>query len=215
LAGTVGGVTIAHGLRLITSARQHRETRGTICNHPALTAMWHVDNEYTCHVTECFCDGFYHYFSRLAEERYSSLDKLNYAWGAGLWSQIYSEWDEINHRKAPASVNPTQQLDWAPSTQTRGFACPTRQEAIPCLRRVRLPRISPHHKLPWGHGPIDVGSRIALAKMSFPTITIDTSNPQWMVYTGMVWPTVYARSGIASVVLMEQAAIGQLAGKEL
>jgi beta-galactosidase len=81
--------------------------------HPAL-AMWHVSNEYGCHVTACYCATSAEHFRRWLGERYGSIGELNRAWGTAFWSQRYSDWAEIEPpRRTPASVNPTQALDWA------------------------------------------------------------------------------------------------------
>lgn len=81
-------------------------------NHPAL-AMWHVNNEYGCHVAECYCDASSVHFREWLQDRYGDLDALNEAWGTAFWSQAYGEWDEIlPPRSAPTFANPTQQLDF-------------------------------------------------------------------------------------------------------
>lgn len=81
-------------------------------HHPAL-AIWHINNEYGCHVSECFCDHSAAAFRAWLQRRYGALDALNEAWGTAFWSQRYDEWDEINPpRRAPTFANPTQQLDW-------------------------------------------------------------------------------------------------------
>jgi len=80
--------------------------------HPAL-AMWHVNNEYGCHVAECYCDASAIHFREWLKNRYNDLDRLNDAWGTAFWSQGYGEWDEIlPPRSAPTFANPTQQLDF-------------------------------------------------------------------------------------------------------
>jgi beta-galactosidase len=81
-------------------------------DHPAL-AMWHVNNEYGCHVAECYCDASAEHFREWLRERYGDLDTLNEAWGTAFWSQRYGEWAEIlPPRSAPTFTNPTQQLDF-------------------------------------------------------------------------------------------------------
>jgi beta-galactosidase len=81
-------------------------------DHPAL-AMWHVNNEYGCHVAECYCDASAVHFREWLKARYGDLDTLNEAWGTAFWSQRYGEWDEIlPPRSAPTFANPTQQLDF-------------------------------------------------------------------------------------------------------
>lgn len=81
-------------------------------DHPAL-AMWHVNNEYGCHVSECYCDASAAHFREWLKDRYGTLDALNGAWGTAFWSQRYAEWEEIlPPRTAPTFANPTQQLDF-------------------------------------------------------------------------------------------------------
>jgi beta-galactosidase len=81
--------------------------------HPAL-AMWHVGNEYGGHVSTCYCEVSAAHFRRWLRERYETLDTFNDAWGTAFWGQRYGDWSEIEPpRRTPASVNPTQALDWA------------------------------------------------------------------------------------------------------
>jgi beta-galactosidase len=81
-------------------------------DHPAL-AMWHVNNEYGCHVAECYCDTSAEHFREWLRSRYGDLDALNETWGTAFWSQRYAEWGEIlPPRSAPTFANPTQQLDF-------------------------------------------------------------------------------------------------------
>lgn len=80
--------------------------------HPAL-AMWHVNNEYGCHVPACYCAASAAAFRQWLRARYGTLEALNEAWGTAFWSQVYSDWDEINPpRRAPYLVNPGQDLDF-------------------------------------------------------------------------------------------------------
>ncbi len=80
--------------------------------HPAL-AMWHVNNEYGCHVAHCYCDVSAAAFRRWLQRRYGDIDGLNAAWATNFWSQRYGDWEEIlPPRSAPTFANPTQQLDF-------------------------------------------------------------------------------------------------------
>ena len=120
--------TLADGTRLWHGARQHycpsspvyREAAGQLVEkmaerygpHPAL-AMWHVGNEYGCHVPACYCDVTAAAFRRWLRARYESLEDLNRAWGTSFWSQRYSDWAEIiPPRRTPTWPNPSQQLDF-------------------------------------------------------------------------------------------------------
>ena len=80
--------------------------------HPAL-ALWHVNNEYGCHVAACYCDRSAEHFREWLRSRYGSLPALNDAWGTAFWSQHYGDWDELlPPRPAPTWRNPSQELDW-------------------------------------------------------------------------------------------------------
>ena len=59
---------------------------GRYGHHPAL-AMWHVGNEYACHITESFDPESRAAFRVWLERRYGTLDELNRVWGTSFWSQ--------------------------------------------------------------------------------------------------------------------------------
>jgi beta-galactosidase len=81
-------------------------------SHPSVT-MWHVGNEYGCHVPACWCEASANAFRGWLRAKYRTLDRLNEAWTTAFWSQIYSDWDQINPpRRTPARHNPTQLLDF-------------------------------------------------------------------------------------------------------
>jgi beta-galactosidase len=118
----------ADGVRLWHGARQHycpsspayrdaaqrlvEALAGRYAGHPAL-AMWHIGNEYGCHVAACWCDVSAAAFREWLKARYGSLEGLNEAWGTDFWSQRYSDWQEvIPPRRTPTWPNPTQSLDF-------------------------------------------------------------------------------------------------------
>src|SRR5580698_3667939 len=81
--------------------------------HPAVT-MWHVSNEYGCHVPDCYCELSAAAFRTWLRARYGELGALNEAWGGAVWSQDYTSWDQIEPpRTAPTFGNPAQRLDFA------------------------------------------------------------------------------------------------------
>ncbi|GAA3432386.1 beta-galactosidase [Kutzneria kofuensis] len=80
--------------------------------HPALAA-WHVNNEYGCHVSRCYCDRCAEVFRDWLRARYD-LAGLNRAWGTDFWSQHYSSWEQVlPPRVTPTFQNPGQVLDFA------------------------------------------------------------------------------------------------------
>ena len=93
------------------AARRLVEAMATrYAEHPAL-ALWHVNNEYTCHVRECFCDNCAAGFRTWLTERYGSLDNLNQAWGTAFWSQHYYDCEEILPPGIPPPM-PTRGSAW-------------------------------------------------------------------------------------------------------
>ncbi|HEY8967405.1 MAG TPA: beta-galactosidase [Candidatus Methylacidiphilales bacterium] len=117
------------GVRLEIGSRQHyspssrayREAAVRLCGkiaercarHPAVV-MWHLDNEYSCHVPLSYDAESAAAFRRWLQVRYRTLEALNDAWGTAFWSQRYSDWEEIEPpRQTPTFVNPAQALDFS------------------------------------------------------------------------------------------------------
>ncbi|MDQ2662309.1 MAG: beta-galactosidase [Actinomycetota bacterium] len=91
--------------------------------HPAVV-MWHVNNEYGCHLNMDFSDAARDAFRRWLANRYETVDALNDAWGTSFWSQRYGGFDEVfPPRKAPYSVNPGQVLDFRRFTSDMLLEC--------------------------------------------------------------------------------------------
>jgi len=81
-------------------------------HHPAVR-MWHVHNEYACHVPQCYCDVSAAAFRDWLRRRYPTIEALNDAWGAMFWSQRYRDFDEVlPPRVTPAAPNPGHALDY-------------------------------------------------------------------------------------------------------
>ena len=75
--------------------------------------MWHVHNEYACHVPYCYCDNHALAFRRWLRQRYGSPEALNDAWGTAFWSQAYTDFDQVvPPRLTGAFVNPSLDLDY-------------------------------------------------------------------------------------------------------
>ena len=210
---TADGTTLWHGSRrhyCPHSPAYHERARKIAtklaeryAGHPAL-AMWHVDNEYACHVGECFCDASAAAFREWLKTRYGSVTALNQAWGTAFWSQNYSHWAEVHPpRKAPTFANPAQQLDWARFSSDSWLACFEEQKVI--LREL-TPDIPVTTNFMSFHKPIDYwkfASREDLVSNdSYP----DTSDPEWMVYSGMACDLMRSLGNRRPWVLMEQAA---------
>jgi beta-galactosidase len=143
---TQDGITLWPGARqhFCPSSHEYRRAAAALVerlaerygDHRAL-ALWHVNNEYGCHVAACYCDRSAEHFRSWLRERYRSLAALNDAWGTAFWSQRYGDWDEVlPPRSAPTWRNPSQELDW------RRFCSDALLELF-VMERTILERLSP------------------------------------------------------------------------
>jgi beta-galactosidase len=127
-------------------AEQLAERYGT---HPAL-AMWHVDNEYGGHISACYCDVSADHFRRWLRARYTSPETLNEVWATAFWGQRYGDWSEIAPpRSTPASVSPTQALDWARFCSDALLECFEEQRTVLAAATPDIPittNFMCHHK---------------------------------------------------------------------
>lgn len=106
--------------------------------HPAL-ALWHIGNEYGCHISRhCHCEVSTAAFRAWLRERYGTVTALNDAWSTDFWSQRYGTFEEIHTpRKAPSFRNPAQQLDYWRFSSDELLACYLAEKEV-------LTRITPH-----------------------------------------------------------------------
>lgn len=120
---TRDGITLANGSRGMASpsspdylracANITRAIAKRYANHPAV-AMWHVHNEYGAPVSDSYDTASRDAWRVWLQNRYSSLDALNTAWGTSFWGQTYLEWDHIPVPSVSATVtNPAMRLDYA------------------------------------------------------------------------------------------------------
>ena len=98
------GVTMSHG------ARQHASYANPVVRaaclriaeacgkalgkHPALVA-WQIDNEFGCHVAEDFNPSAIAGWHVWLKKRYGTIEALNEAWGADIWSERYQAFEQV------------------------------------------------------------------------------------------------------------------------
>lgn len=170
--------------------------------HPALV-MWHVDNEYGCHISECYCDASAAAFRLWLKDRYKTIDKLNFAWGTSFWGQTYFDWEEIQPpRRSPAHINPTQQLDWARFSSDSWLTCFNEQKAV--LNKI-TPQVPVTTNFMSFHKGVDyfkfASHEDVVSNDSYP----DTAQPDWMVQAGIACDLIRSVGQRKPWILMEQA----------
>ncbi|BCJ27460.1 beta-galactosidase [Actinocatenispora sera] len=144
LPRTVDGTVLSPGGRqhFCPSSPVYREHAGRLveqlatryAGHPAL-AIWHVGNEFACHVRACYCDVSAADFRRWLIEKYGDIDALNAAWSTTFWAQRYADFGQIlPPRVAPTFPNPAQQIDFARFSSDAQLDCYLAEKAI--LRRL-------------------------------------------------------------------------------
>ena len=74
---------------------------------------WQIDNEMNNENPECYSDSCRTSFRGWLRKKYGTLDELNARWGTVFWSQIYSDWGQIDLPFPTAAYhNPALMLDY-------------------------------------------------------------------------------------------------------
>ncbi|MFC0680515.1 beta-galactosidase [Lysobacter korlensis] len=169
--------------------------------HPALE-LWHVNNEYGCHVSHCYCEVSAAAFRSWLQAKYGAIEDLNRAWGTAFWSQRYDSFDEVEPpRAAPTFRNPTQLLDFDRFSSDELLACyqaeveviraasdvPITTNFMGFFKPVDYWRWAPH---------IDV-----ISDDTYP----DPADPRSPAYAAMVRDLMRSLGGGAPWLLMEQS----------
>jgi beta-galactosidase len=123
--------------RIVTALAEHYRGAAPIF-------AWQVDNEFNCHMDTSYAPSDTRAFRAWLREKYGTLDKLNDAWGTRFWSQVYSDWDQLDLPHPTATYhNPTQLLDEARFVSDCVVRYARRQVAI--LKRVQPRWITTHN----------------------------------------------------------------------
>ena len=170
--------------------------------HAAL-ALWHVGNEYGCHVPACYCDTSAEAFRSWLAERYKNVDGLNEAWSARFWSQQYHDIGEVQPpRASPTFANPAHQLDYARFSSEALERC-FRAE-VGCLREI-TPDVPVTTNFMGFFKPLDYWRwsrhEDIVSHDSYP----DPAEPQQPADAAMAFDLVRSLKGGAPWLLLEQA----------
>ncbi|MDQ8192905.1 beta-galactosidase [Coraliomargarita sp. SDUM461004] len=119
------GVPFSHGTRqhcctnhpeFRAESRRITRAMAEAFKDDAAVIGWQTDNEFYCHVDECYCESCQIAFRDWLRARYNqSVKELNHAWGTLFWSQQYDDFTEIEIPKKwrqPAPCNPSALLDY-------------------------------------------------------------------------------------------------------
>lgn len=211
---TKDGVTLYPGARqhYCPSSAAYRERAAELVqriadrygDHSAL-AMWHVNNEYGCHVPECYCDVSAAHFREWLRERYGDLDELNEAWGTAFWSQRYSRWAEIlPPRAAPTFANPTQQLDFRRFSSDALLECFEMEKGI--LRQA-TPDVPITTNFMGFFKPVDYWKWADREDLVSHDLYPDPANPAAHIGATMTYDLMRSLGGGRPWVLMEQTTV--------
>lgn len=171
-------------------------------DHPAL-AMWHVDNEFGCHLSECFCEASRAAFREWLARRYASVGVLNEAWGTSMWGQAYTAWSQVEPpRQQPTFSNPGHELDWSRFCSDSWIDCFLEQRAI---LREATPDIPVATNFMGMHRGIDYWKLAAAEDVVANDAYPETSDQDWQIDSAMVCDLMRSLGSGRPWLLMEQA----------
>ncbi|HTV10502.1 MAG TPA: beta-galactosidase [Acidimicrobiales bacterium] len=170
--------------------------------HRALR-MWHVHNEYACHVPYCYCARHAGAFREWLKRRYASLEELNQAWGTTFWSQTYTDWDEVVAPRMTATfVNPGLDLDYK-RFSSDAFLEEFREERE-ILKRAR-PDLPVTTNFMGFFKPLDYFRWAAELDVVSTDNYSDPANPDWAMESAMHYDLVRGLNKRVPWMVMEQA----------
>lgn len=170
-------------------------------DHPALE-LWHVNNEYGCHVSHCYCEVSAAAFRDWLQTKYGGIEELNRAWGTAFWSQRYDSFDEIMPpQAAPTFRNPTHLLDFDRFSSSELLAC-YRAEVAVIRERSAVPVTTNFMGF---FKPVDYWAWAKEVDIVSDDTYPDPADPLSPAYAAMVRDLMRSLGGGAPWLLMEQS----------
>jgi beta-galactosidase len=171
-------------------------------DHEAIE-MWHVHNEYACHVPYCYCDHHARAFRQWLGERYGSLDAINKAWGTMFWSQTYTDLDQVVPPRMTAAVaNPALELDYKRFCSDAFLEEFLEERAILKAARPELPLTTNFMGL---YKPLDYFRWAAHVDIVSTDNYTDPATPEWQMRSAMDYDLVRGLNKQVPWMVMEQA----------
>ena len=108
LNATADGTLYRHGLRrhynYNSKKYQELSTRivtrmGEHFGHHPMVIGWQIDNEINCETPEFHSEADHAAFREYMKDNYETLENLNEKMGGNVWSQRYTEWDQVTLRR--------------------------------------------------------------------------------------------------------------------
>lgn len=205
------GARYSHGSRqaICICSPSYREKALAIVAHLAAAVggheaikMWHVHNEYACHVPYCYCDNHAQGFRRWLEERYGTLDGLNRAWGTAFWSQTYTDFAQVvPPRMTAAFTNPALELDYKRFNNAAFLEEFLMERAVLHDRRPDLPVTTNFMGF---YKPLDYFTWAPYMDVVSTDNYPDTADPEWPVRSAMHYDLVRGLNKRSPWMVMEQ-----------
>lgn len=136
-------------------------------------AGWQTDNEIRSHMEACYCPACRARWHRWLEARYGTIERLNAAWGTGVWSETYQAFAQV-----PLPL-PTPSLHHASLLTnfrrfSRAMAEEFQHEQVEILRR-HSPAPITHNSHRWFH----LDNETFFRDLDFPSFDIYASCDNW------------------------------------
>ncbi|MDO3408597.1 beta-galactosidase [Saccharibacillus sp. CPCC 101409] len=119
LNASIDGTLYRHGMRrhYNYSSPKYRELCAIITremaehfkDHPAIVA-WQLDNEFNCETNTFYAEDDHAAFREWLREKYGTLQALNEAWGTVVWSQTYTDWEQVHLPRPTVADSPNPHL---------------------------------------------------------------------------------------------------------
>jgi beta-galactosidase len=170
-------------------------------SHPAVE-MWHLSNEYACHVPYCYCDHHASAFRAWLERRYGSVSRLNEIWGTAFWSQRYDDFAEVMPpRMTPTFGNPAQELDFRRFSSDAFLDEALEERAILNRSRPELPVTTNFMGF---FKPLDYFAWAAELDVTSTDNYTDPSDPEWAMTSAMHYDLIRSVNKEIPWMVMEQ-----------